>query len=221
VFIIDDIINAIASWHAAEAQQKQAREAMGVQRDMWNQQRADQAPWLQAGQTTLRDLMAQMQAGGFDRQFNANSLANDPGFQFRMAEGQKALERSAAARGGLNSGGFMKSLARYSQGVASDEFQNAWSRNQTENTGRFNRLAHLAGVGQQSAQNLAGHGGHYADSMSQLHGALGNAQAAQAMGVGQGLAGGVRSIGNLALSGGLPGQQGFGDFWNPIPKQGG
>lgn len=52
----------------------------------------------------------------------------DPGYQFRLSEGQKALERSAAARGGLISGGSQKELQRYGQDYASGEYGNWLSR---------------------------------------------------------------------------------------------
>ena len=71
----------------------------------------------------------------------------DPGFQFRLKEGQKALERSAAARGGLQSGGTLKSLARFSQGVASDEFQRAFDRFDTNRKFRAGTLSNVAGLG--------------------------------------------------------------------------
>lgn len=182
MFIIDDIINAIASANAAAQQEKAAKEAMGLQREMWETQRADQAPWLEAGRNSLAQLL----------RLNADpsSIASSPAFQFRLAEGQKALERSAAARGGLNSGGFMKDLTRYSQGLASDEYGNQW-----------NRLAGLAGVGQNSAQSLGGLGSNYANMMSQLYGAQGNANAAGQIAIGHGFSDSIRSLGNLALMG--------------------
>jgi hypothetical protein len=183
-YIIDDIINAIGSAQAAQKQEQAARDAMGVQQGVYNQSRADQQPWMQAGQQSLGSLL-QMTNGGYD----LSQLANDPGYQFRMQQGQQALERSAAARGGLNSGGFMKGLARYSQGVASDEFGN-----------RFNRLSSIAGMGQNSAQNLGQLGRGYADSMGNLYGALGNAQSAGIMGITNGISGGIRSLGNLGMT---------------------
>jgi hypothetical protein len=201
VFVIDDIVNAIAAARAADQQQKQAQNAQGLQRDVYNQSRSDQMPWMQAGQSTLADLLGQMRGGGFDTKMDPSQIANDPGFQFRMQEGQKALERSAAARGGLNSGGFMKGMARYSQGLASDEYGKAWERNQMDNQNRFGRMYQMAGMGQNSAQNLGALGGQYANSMSDLYGAIGNAQAAGTMGVANGISGGIRSAGNLAMLG--------------------
>lgn len=55
-------------------------------------------------------------------------LEQDPGYAFRMAEGKKALEQSQAAKGGLFSGEAGKELARYSQGLASQEYGAAADR---------------------------------------------------------------------------------------------
>lgn len=216
MFIIDDIINAVGSHKAAKAQEDAAREAMGVQGRQFNQSRDDQMPWMQAGRSSLADLL-RMTQGGFD----ASSMANDPGFQFRMAEGQKALERSASARGGLAGGGALKSLARYSQGLASDEYQQ-----------RFNRLSQLAGMGQGAAQNLGGLGANYANSMGNLYGAMGNAQSAGIMGVTNGATGGLRSAVNIGMiaagvppvgmmggGGGMPGMGGGAIPTQQLPSQ--
>ena len=59
---------------------------------------------------------------------NPADIANDPGYQFRSAEGEKAIQRSAAAHGTLLSGGTLKSLERYRQGIASDEAGKAFDR---------------------------------------------------------------------------------------------
>jgi hypothetical protein len=232
------IANGVSSANAAGAQERSAREAMEMQRRIYEQQRADQmamygqqrmdsAPWMEAGRGSLAELLRQMQAGDFDQRFDASQLQNDPGYQFRLAQGQRALERSAAARGGLNSGAFMKSLGAYSQGLASDEFQNAWARNQTENTGRYNRLAGMAGVGQTAAQNLGAFGGQTANALGQYgaqhgnqmgnyYGAVGGAQSAGAIGAGNAFSGGMSSLGNMATMAGMYGSYGGG---MGIPEQ--
>jgi hypothetical protein len=58
-----------------------------------------------------------------------DEAANDPGFQFVQREGQEALERSAAARGVLNSGGTLKDIANWNQGLAATQYSNVWDRN--------------------------------------------------------------------------------------------
>jgi hypothetical protein len=55
-------------------------------------------------------------------------LNEDPGYAFRVQEGQKALERSASAQGQLVSGGQLKAAQQYGQGLASQEYGNAWQR---------------------------------------------------------------------------------------------
>jgi len=64
----------------------------------------------------------------------------DPGYQFRLGEGQRALERGAAAAGGLLSGGYARRAIRYGQDYASNEYTNV-----------YNRIANIAGLGQVSA----------------------------------------------------------------------
>lgn len=214
--LVGGIANGIGAAGAAGAQKDAAQRAMDLQREMWAQQQGHQAPYMQAGQSTLADLLKQMRAGAFD--VDPASLANDPGYQFRLAEGQKALERSAAARGSLASGGTLKSLARYSQGVASDELQNAWARKQ----GGFNRLAHIAGMGQNAANSLGAMGGQYANNMSHLYGAQGNADAAGWMGMANAVSGAAGQMGGLGMGMMMPGMGGaLPTQQQQLPTQGG
>jgi len=106
-------------------------------------------PYLEAGEGTITQLTDLLAPGGeFNRRFSTTDYQEDPGYDFRMKEGQKALERSASARGTLLGGGQLKALTRYSQGVASQEYQNAFERFQAENAARFGRLATVSGMGQ-------------------------------------------------------------------------
>lgn len=72
---------------------------------------------------------------------NADTLRNDPGYQFRLEQGQKGVERSAAARGMARTGNSLVDLTKYSQGFASDEFGKAFDRSVQ---------AHQLGYGQAS-----------------------------------------------------------------------
>lgn len=63
--------------------------------------------------------------------FQAPTLAdaqNEPGFAFQLSEGSKALEHSAAAKGILNTGGTLKDIARWSQGLADTTYGNVYNR---------------------------------------------------------------------------------------------
>jgi hypothetical protein len=97
-------------------------------------------PFYQAGTAGLSQLQ-QLAMGQGVPEF----LATNPAYQFRQQEAQKALERSAAQRGGLLSGQFARALQERSQGLASEEFGNA-----------FNRLSSVVGMGQQAGTQLAG-----------------------------------------------------------------
>ena len=122
----------------------------------------------------------------------ANFLANqDPGYAFRMAEGMKALERSAAARGGMLSGAALKGIQQYGQGLASQEYQNAFNRYQTARANTLNPYQSLAGVAQSSANTLTGAAGQLGQSIGSNIIGAGNAAAAGQIGTANAIASGV------------------------------
>jgi hypothetical protein len=91
---------------------------------------------------------------------------NDPGFQFRLQEGQKALERSAAAKGGLLTGGTAQDLNKFSQDYASNEYGNVYNRAYGQYSDQLNRLASLFGGGQTAAANANASGQNSANSIA-------------------------------------------------------
>lgn len=131
--------------------------ALGWQREALDRSLGTVAPYQEAGTGAIENLADLLKVGGeFNRPTTMADLEMDPGFAFRMQEGQKALERSAAARGTSLSGGALKELERYSQGVASDEYSKAFDRFRTGQNDRFSKLSTLAGFGQDSnAQAIA------------------------------------------------------------------
>jgi hypothetical protein len=74
----------------------------------------------------------------------AADLEFDPGYQFRLSEGTKAMERSAAARGTLQGTGTLKALTRYGQEAASQEYANAFDRFMRQQESRRVTLSDLA-----------------------------------------------------------------------------
>lgn len=181
--IFTDILSAVGSENAMNAQTADNQRARDLQQQIYGQDTANLQPWMAAGQQSLGQLMSGMQSGAFNTTVNPQDLQNDPGYQFRMQQAQQALSRSAAAKGTLGSGGFAKSLDTYSQGLASQEYQAAWSRNFAQNQANYNNLANISGAGQNAAVGTGNIGTGYANSMSSLYGALGNSQAAGFMGI--------------------------------------
>lgn len=124
-------------------------------------------------------------------EFGADKFKTDPSYAFRMSEGMKALERSAASRGGLLSGATMKGIQRYGQDLASTEFNNAFNRYQAERTGTLNPFQALSGSAQTSANTLGQQAGAYGNAMASNIIGAGNAQAAGQIGSANAIAGGV------------------------------
>jgi hypothetical protein len=154
-----------AADRAADTSAAVSREATDLQRQMYYEGVARQQPWLQAGQIALNKLVPE--ATNYQN-FGMEQFKQDPGYAFRMSEGMKALENSAAARGGLLSGATMKGIQRYGQDMASQEYMNAFNRYQVEREARLNPLQSLAGVGQTTANALAAGGQGFAGNVNQL-----------------------------------------------------
>jgi len=104
-------------------------------------------------------------------------MQNDPGYQARMNIGADVLQRSAAARGGVLTGGTAKALDQFGQDYASNEYNNVYNRaltgfqtnyNQYNNdqSNQFNRLAAISGIGQTAANNLSTAGQNASNNVS-------------------------------------------------------
>jgi hypothetical protein len=170
-----------AETKAAKAQRKASRKAEGVQtaaflsaeeaqRELFAPTEAGLMPFQEAGEEALSTLSgllglpggegaAGLQEGEFGalrRPFTSEQLKDDPGFQFRLKTGQEAVESGAAARGGLLSGRTGVALQERGQELGSQEFEAAFNRFQQTQGNLFNRLAGVAGAGQQAATTLGG-----------------------------------------------------------------
>jgi hypothetical protein len=146
------LLGAGASLSAARTM-ADANRAMGdVNYKIYQEQKALQEPWRQAGVAALNKLQSpEMQYSPF----TADKFTQDPGYAFRLSEGMKALDRTAASRGGLLSGATLKGAQRYGQDLGSQEYQNAFNRYNTDYSMRLAPLQTLAGYGQGATNNLA------------------------------------------------------------------
>ena len=120
----------------------------------------------------------------------------DPGYQFRLKEGMQGLERSAAARGGLLSGGTLKGIQRYGQDMASQEYTNAFNRYQAERMGTLNPFQSMAGQGQSTANTLTNLGMNYANQAGEAYMGAGNARASGYVGQANAIGGAIGNISN-------------------------
>jgi hypothetical protein len=121
-------------------------------------------------------------AQGWNENFNAPTNVteqNDPGYMFRLQQGQKLLENSAAARGGLLSGNTAQDLSKFGQDYASNEYGNVYQRAlgeyqqrynvfQQNQSNLFNRLAALSGFGQTGTGQLNSAGSFAAGNVGNI-----------------------------------------------------
>jgi hypothetical protein len=181
------LIGANASSDAASTQAGAADRAAQLQKEQFDRQIELQAPFREAGLRALNKLEGASEYTPFGMQ----QFQQDPGYAFRMSEGMKALERSAAARGGLLSGGTLKGIQRYGQDLGSQEYQNAFNRYQAERSARLNPLQSLAGVGQTSTNALGVAGQNYATGAGEALGAGAQARASGYIGGANAISGGL------------------------------
>jgi hypothetical protein len=205
------LIQSGSAKDAAALQADAMNRATDLQREMflrqsqiYDQQRQDISPWRNAGVSALSDLADP----DFKRDFTMADFDKDPGYDFRMAEGQKALERSAAARGGLQSGATLKALSKYGQDYASNEYNNAYNRFNADRDRRFNRLSSIAGLGQTANSQLGQAAGNYSTAAGNYGANVGNtlmsganALGASTLAQGQAWAGALNNLGSLGMQG--------------------
>jgi hypothetical protein len=213
---------------AARAQEQAARDAQAANERALERQIGLQEPFRQAGLTAQEQIMQLLGIGGdasaagygsLAKPFSQTDFEQDPGYAFRQAEGMRALERSASARGNLLSGGTLRGIQRFGQDLASQEYGNAFNRYQIERSARLNPLQSLMGSGQSATNVTTGNIGQ--SSQNQQANILGAGQARASGYVGQAnaLSGALGSIGQAAAS--YPLMQAQMNYFNSLPRGGG
>ena len=189
--IAGGVISAGGARDAARTQADAANNAAALQKQQFDQQMALQEPYRQAGLTGQNRLMEMLGLGGdtgaagygrYAKDFGMSDYQQDPGYQFRLSEGLKQLGHAAGARGGLISGQTMKGMQDYAQGSASNEYQNAFNRYQTNRQNQLQPLGNLMSSGQAAASNQAGQAGQYGANAGNMMMQAGQATAAGQMG---------------------------------------
>jgi hypothetical protein len=177
-------------------QRETLEQQMAFQQKMYDQTREDFAPYRASGTANLNQLNTLLGIGGntgaadYGRfatadftpaDFTANK---DPGYAFRISEGLKAIDRQAAARGGLISGNALKAASGYSSDLASQEYNAAFNRFQTIRGNTLQPFQMGAAAGQSAAAmqgqanaNFGSAGsqaiGNYGQGATSAYGALG------------------------------------------------
>ena len=207
---------ANASKSAAETQAQEAQNALDFQKQQWQTQQQNQAPFLKAGQGAVGELSRLTSTPGqglltpWSQQFQAPTAAEaeaTPGYQFTLQQGLSALQNSAAAQGNLLSGGTQAALGQYSQGLASNtyqqsfnnaltQYQQSYNQFQQNQANEFNRLASISGLGQTTAGQLGQEGQAASNNVSNVNLTTGAQQGQDLVNQASATASGYNAIGN-------------------------
>lgn len=174
------LISSKASKSAAKAQTQAADQATAEQQRQYDLSRQDQMPWLQTGTWALDQ---QKKALGGDW----SGFQNSPDYQFALDQGFKGLDRSAAAKGRLYSGGYGEDLTKFGQGLATQNYQNY-----------MNNLGRLSNTGQSTASGLGLLGANFANNAAQNTIGAGQARASGYMDQGNAYGNAFNQLGGLA-----------------------
>lgn len=192
-----------AANRAANAQQAAADAATAEQRRQFDLVRSDTAGQRAIGNAALDRLSHLYGYGtlsdsgtltGGTGTADMSGFFTSPDYQFNLNQGQQAIERSAAARGGLNSGNTLAAASQYAQGLASREY-----------SGYMDRLMQQAGLGSTGIGASAAAGANAANNIGNAQINAGNARASGITGAANANAAGITGI-NSAIQGGISNQ---------------
>jgi hypothetical protein len=207
-----------SSGKAADAQREGIAASAAAQQKAFDEQKALNAPFREGGIAAQNRLLTYLgltpaegsgvtvdpndpNFGRYTGDFGMKDFEADPGYGFRIKEGMKGLQNSAAARGLLSSGSTLKGITDYSQGQASQEYGNAYQRYQTNRANQLNPLTGILGMGQTATNNMTNAAGQLGQGLGQAAAATGAANASAYMSTGNAL--------TNALSGGLNAYMGY------------
>lgn len=182
------VVGAVASDKASDKAEDAANRQMDLERENNARTQELQEPFRQGGMTAQNRMLLLLglrqpgqgdnaaDAGRYGRDFSMSDFEADPGYSFRLSEGMKALQRTAAARGGLLSGSTLKGATRFGQESASQEYQNAFNRYQINRSNQIQPLQSLMGAGQSATNTLTGANDRFTNNMGEAIGAGANAR---------------------------------------------
>jgi hypothetical protein len=186
---IASIVGADSSRSATNKQVDANLNAQQIDLKKYEEGRADQTPWREAGQNALQTLQQKIAAGPGD-------YKKSPGYDFRMGEGTKAINNSAAARGGAQSGAASKALTRFGQDYATGDYQNFLGNYYQS----LAPLQSLAGQGMTTANASASNANNVGANMAQNAVNIGNAQAAGTMNASNAITGNLSNMSNAGVN---------------------
>ena len=199
------LIGSNAATTAAQEQEQATQQAIAEQQREFNTEQQNAAPFVQAGQTSISQIMAGLQNGTFGPgstpNFTPPTLAQaqqTPGYEFTQQQGDKGVLEGAAATGGAISGGALKSLDQYNTNLANTTYSTIYNQalstygtNLANQQQQFNQLAVPAQIGSGATAAVNSTGSQTSSSIAQLLQSLGTSQAAGTVGSANAITSGI------------------------------
>lgn len=199
--IVGGLVTSDASRRAANKQADAASQANQLAAEQYQQTRTDLMPWMRAGQQALPQLQAGTQPGGWAVQpFGLQQFHQSPAYQFNLQQGMQAIDKAAAARGNYYAPATLEDVAKFSQGLVSNEYMNAYNMYNQDVNNQWGRLFALSGSGQAAANQTGAFGANATNIMGQNTIGAGNAQAAGTIGQANAITGSMGDIYNAWLT---------------------
>jgi hypothetical protein len=198
-----------AAERSAAVQKEMADKSIAAQREMFDIGRTDLQPYRESGVTAQNQLFQLLGLGGdttapeygkYTKDFGMSDFTTDPGYQFRLDQGMKALNASAAAKGMGMSGANIKGAIGYGTDMGNQYYQQAFNNYQTNRANRLSPLMDFTRLGQASAAGSAAQAGALGANLGNTYSNLGTNLGKAATDAGAATAGGYVAGGNAINS---------------------
>jgi hypothetical protein len=136
--------------------------------------------------------------GNLTKSFGTSDFQTDPGYQFAISEGQKALDRNASAKQGYLSGAAIKGLERFNQDTATNQYQNSYNRYVQNQNNAYNKFSNSANQGINATANQQNLNTAYGNNLAGLATDRGSAEANGIIGANNANTQGLMNTVNLA-----------------------
>ena len=215
--LIGGAMQSDAAQSAADTQAATARDQMALQKQIFDVQNAQQAPYRGVGYGALNQISSLLPGkyniydekgdiigtgggtGYLTQQFGPAELASNlaPNYEFQLKQGQGANLAAANVGGGLIGGNALKGLQDYTQNFAANAYQNAFNNYQTQRGNIYNTLAGIAGLGQAANQQSNTLATNYGTNVANLATGAAAAQAAGTVGSANAWSGALGNAANM------------------------
>lgn len=195
---------------AADAQTKAAQLAADTSLGMYNTTRGDLAPFRNIGTTAGNELTSRLSDLTAPISVNPQDFVNSDMYKFLQSQGERAVTNSSAARGLGSSGAALKGAAAFESGLNTQQYQQNFNNQVTNQTNAYNRLKSLVDTGENASAQTGTAGTAAASTAAGAQIGAGNAQAAAANATGGAISSAVNNAGGYLAYKGLYGGSGSG-----------